>query len=189
NFLLYLLALCHDVEVFAPPDHLEFAQFQPPVADAFAGLEVVFIAVPRAGEMHLVGECLPLIGAVRRDHVHHLVDDDAFAGRPAGMDAIIAVGVVGAVLAKHADLVPPGDHDAAVAILHVGGLGDEGFGHFHAPHADLGIPPPGWRDPNGARRLHSATAASMSGAIVAARTFPPKWETHDDPGHRRRIDR
>src|SRR5207248_1961389 len=88
-----------------------------------------------AGEVHLVGKFLAFVGAVGVEDVLHLVDQDAFAGRPAGMDAVIAVGVVVAILEEHADLVPAGDHDAAVAILHVAGLGDEGFGHGRAPKA------------------------------------------------------
>src|SRR5262245_48837082 len=95
----------HDEDVVAATHHLVFAQFQFPVTDALAGLEVVFIAVPRAGEMHLVGEPLPLIGAVVAQDVLDLVDQDTLASRAAGMQAIIAVSVIGAVLEKYADLV------------------------------------------------------------------------------------
>src|SRR5262249_57620923 len=58
-----------DENVVAAPHDVEFLQLEPPVADAFAGLELVLVAVPRADEMHLVGEDLPLIGAVGADHV------------------------------------------------------------------------------------------------------------------------
>ena len=61
-------------DVVTAPDDVELPQLQATVADAFAGLEVVFVAVPGAGEMHLVGEGLALIGSVRADQVHHLVD-------------------------------------------------------------------------------------------------------------------
>ena len=100
------------------------------------------VAVPRADEMHLVGEGLPLIGAVLGDHVDHPVDHQALAGRPAGMDAVVAVGEVGAVLAEHADFRLSRDHDPPVAVLHLGRLGNEAFGHELAPlrrsyHADM----------------------------------------------------
>ena len=106
-----------------------FFSLQAAVADALAGLEVELVAVPRADEMHLVGERLPLIGAVLGDHVDHLVDHDPLAGRPAGMDAVVTVGVIGAALVEDADLLASGDDDAAVAVVEIGGLGDEAFGH------------------------------------------------------------
>src|SRR5262245_2046999 len=118
-----------DENVVAAPHDVEFLQTQPPVADAFAGLELELVAVPRADEMHLVGEGLALIGAVGRDHVDHAVDHDALAGRPAGMDAYVAVGEIRPILVEHADLGVAGNHDAAVAVLHLGRLGNEAFGH------------------------------------------------------------
>ncbi len=62
--------------------HLEFLQLQLAVADAAAGLELVFVAVPRTDEVHLVGEGLALIGAVRADHVDHLVDQQPSQAGP-----------------------------------------------------------------------------------------------------------
>src|ERR1700730_12190686 len=118
-----------DENVVAAPDHLEPLQSQPPVADAFAGFELVLVAVPGTDEMPLVGERLPLIAAVRRDHVDHPVDHQALAGRPAGMDAVVAVGEIVAVLVEHADLRLPGDDDAPVAVPHFRRLGDEAFRH------------------------------------------------------------
>src|SRR5262249_42221129 len=117
----------------AAPDDVELFQPQPPVADAFAGLQLVFITVPRANEMDLVRERLALIGAVRRDHVDHAVDHEPLAGRPAGMDAGVAVGEIGAVLVEHADFRVCGNDDAPIAILHLGRLGNEAFRHGAAP--------------------------------------------------------
>src|SRR6516164_3367493 len=79
-----------DEDIVAAPDDVELFQSQPPVADAFAGLQLVFITVPRADEMDLVRERLALIGAVRRDHVDHAVDHEPLAGRPAGMGSSLA---------------------------------------------------------------------------------------------------
>ena len=84
---------------------------------AFAGLQVVFVAVPRADEVHLVAELLALVGAVRVDDVDHVVDHQAFAGRTALVQADVAVGVEGAVLVEHADLALARGDDAAVAVL------------------------------------------------------------------------
>src|SRR6516164_4276278 len=106
-----------DEDIVAAPDDVELFQPQPPVADAFAGLQLVFITVPRANEMDLVRERLALIGA----------------GRPAGMDAGVAVGEIGAVLVEHADFRVCGNDDAPIAILHLGRLGNEAFRHGAAP--------------------------------------------------------
>src|SRR6516225_4382857 len=125
-------ALNDDEDIFAAPNDVELFQSQPPVADAFAGLQLVFITVPRADEMNLVGERLPLIGAVRRDHVDHAVDHEPLAGRAAGMDASVAVGEVGAVLVEHADFGVSSNDDAPIAVLHLGRLGNEAFRHGHS---------------------------------------------------------
>src|SRR5580704_2740791 len=105
-------ALGHDVDFVATPHHLESLQLQLGIAHAMAGLEVVFVAVPRADEVHLVGKGLALVGAIRRDDIDHLVDHDAFASRSAGMDAVVAVSEVAAALMKYADLVLTGRNDA-----------------------------------------------------------------------------
>src|SRR5262249_26973171 len=128
-----------DVDVFAAAHDLVLAQLQPPVGDALAGLQLVFIAMPRAGEVHLVGKRLSPIGAVRRDDIDDAVDHQPLADRPARMDAKVTVGIVRVVLEEHADLVLAGDHDAAVSILEIGRLGDETFGHLSRLLARLGF--------------------------------------------------
>src|SRR5271170_872744 len=55
-----------DINLVPLLDHLVFAQLELAVGDALAGLDVVFIAVPRAHEMQLgVREVQPLGGHVR----------------------------------------------------------------------------------------------------------------------------
>src|SRR5262244_2529915 len=122
-------SLNDDEDSVAAPNDVELFQSQPSVADAFAGLQLVFITVPRADEMNLVRERLALISAVRRDHVDHAVDHEPLAGRPAGMDASVAVGEVGAVLVEHADFRVSSNDDATIAVLHLGRLGHEAFRH------------------------------------------------------------
>src|SRR5262245_21428725 len=107
----------HDEDVVAALDHVVLPELQPAVADALAGLEVVFVAVPGAGEMHSVAEGLPLVCLVRVEDVDHVVDKDALAGRAAGMNAVVRIGIVVAVLEEHADLVLAGNDDAAVSVL------------------------------------------------------------------------
>src|SRR5215467_1107392 len=119
----------HHEDVVAAPHHLVFAQLEPAVGGALAGLDVVLVAVPRADEMQLVGEGLALVGAVGPDDVDHLVDQDSLAGGSAGVQAVVAVGVIVAVLEEHADLVLAGNDNATVAVLELGGLGDKALGH------------------------------------------------------------
>src|SRR5215831_3169708 len=92
----------HNEDVVAAPHHLVLAQLELAVAGAFAGLDVVLVAVPRADEMQLVGKRLALVGAVGIDDIDNLVDHDALAGGAAGVQAEVAVGVVGAVLEEDA---------------------------------------------------------------------------------------
>src|ERR1051325_3061695 len=122
-----------DVDVLAAPYHLVLAQLELAVAAELAGLHVVFVAVPRADEVQVVAEGLPLVGAVGRDDVDHLVDQQPLAGRAALMDAQIAVGVEAAAGEEHADLVAPGGDDAPVSVGHLRRLGDEPFGHAAVP--------------------------------------------------------
>src|SRR5579864_6301264 len=124
-----LSPLGHDVDVVAAAHDLVFLQLEPVVADAAAGGQLVFVAVPRADEVHFVGKRLALVGPIGADQIDHLVDQDAFAGRTAGMDAVIAIGVIGAAVMEHADLILAGDHDAPVAVRQIGRLGHEPFRH------------------------------------------------------------
>src|SRR5262245_19466770 len=86
--------------------------------------------MPRTHEVQLVGEGLAFVGAVGSDQVHDLVDQDALTGGAAGMQAVIAVGVVGPVLEEQPYLVLAGDDDPAVSVLEVGGFGNETLGDF-----------------------------------------------------------
>src|SRR5947209_8401757 len=83
-----------DVELFAALHDRIRLQAQFAVSRALAGLDVVFVAVPRAHEMRLVGgEFLAEPALVRRQHVLDLMHDDAFASWAALMQAEIPVGV------------------------------------------------------------------------------------------------
>src|SRR6266849_203471 len=126
----------HDENIFASPHHVVFAQLELAVADAFAGLELVFVAMPRTDEMHLIAERLAVISAVGGDEIDHPVDEQSFAGRPARMQAVVAVGIECVVLEEHPDLVWPGGDDPAVAVRQLVGLGDKPFGHEFLPRAE-----------------------------------------------------
>src|SRR5262245_62022926 len=114
-----------DVDFVAALDHFILAEPQLAVADALARLEIVFVAVPGAGEVYVLAEGLPLVGLIWVEYVDDVVDQDALAGRSAGVHAVVRIGVVRTVLEEHADLMLAGDDDTAVSVLEIGRLGDE----------------------------------------------------------------
>src|SRR4051812_2555135 len=127
---LAVAALRDDIDLVSLLHHLVAPQLELAVGDAFAGLDVVFVAVPRAYEMRFgVGEIKTPGGLVRHDAFFHRGDDHAFAGRSALMQAIIAVGVELAAVLEDADLGIAHEHDPAVAILEFRGFTNKLFGH------------------------------------------------------------
>src|SRR5580658_6005251 len=95
-----------DIKILAFLHGLVFLQLHLAIADAFAGFHVVFHAVPRTDEVHLVfREEQAHRGLVRAQPFFDLGDGQAFAGRAALVQAEIAVGVNLTVMAEHADLV------------------------------------------------------------------------------------
>src|SRR5262249_49581514 len=119
-----------DINLVAFLHHLVFAQLQLAIGDAFAGLHVVFVAVPRAHEMHLgLGEVQSLRGLVREEAFLDLGDGEALAGRSPLVQAEIAVGVELSFVAEDADLVVAGKHDAPVAVLELPDLAYILLGH------------------------------------------------------------
>src|SRR5215469_3339994 len=167
-----------DEDIVAAPNDVELFQPQPPVADAFAGLQLVFIAVPWADEMDLVRERLALIGAVRRDHIDHAVDHEPLAGRPAGMHAGVAVGEVGAILVEHADFRVSSNDDAPIAVLHLGRLGNEAFRHGDTPRAHSSMAPPrgvaqnAWHEAGASGRDSDTPKRRMMLAVATQRWEP-----------------
>src|SRR6266404_1361350 len=123
-------ALRDDINLVSLLHHLVAPQLELAVGDAFAGLDVVFVAVPRAHEMRFgVGEIQTLGRLVRHDPLFHRRDDHALAGRSALVQAIIAVGVEFAAILEDADLGIADEHDPAVAILEFRGFPNKLFGH------------------------------------------------------------
>src|SRR5256885_751278 len=81
-----------DVEIGAAAHDLIGFEPQRAVAGTLAGLDVVFVAVPGADEMRLVGgESLAEPDLVRPEHVLDLMHDHAFATRAALVDAEIVI--------------------------------------------------------------------------------------------------
>src|SRR5262245_32181606 len=127
-------ALGDDIKLVSLFHQLVFPQLQLPVGDAFAGLHVVFHAVPGADEVHLgVREIEPLRCLVGTQPLLDLGDGETLAGRAALMQAEIAVGVELAFMPEYADLVLTGENDAAIAVLELRDLTDELLGHADAP--------------------------------------------------------
>src|SRR3954447_1948636 len=120
-----------DEEIGTAAHDLIGFQAQRAVACAFARFDVVFVAVPGADEVRLVGgELLPEPSLVRPQHVLDLVHDHAFAAGAALVQAQIVIGVELALPVEHPDLAAVMKHDAAVAFGKVLDLLDEHFRHF-----------------------------------------------------------
>src|SRR5260370_26036500 len=93
-----------DINLVPFLDHFVFAQLELAVGDAFAGLDIILIAVPRAHEVELgIGEIQALRGLIGHDALFHLSDGQPLAGRSALVQAVVAVGIKGAVFPEHTD--------------------------------------------------------------------------------------
>src|SRR5580658_1722480 len=116
--IAFAARLGDDIKVFSLLHRLVLLQLHLAIADALAGLHVVFHAVPGADEVHFVlGEEQAHGGLVGAQPLLDLGDGQAFAGRAALMQAEIAVSEEFALMAEHADLVVANEHDPAVAVL------------------------------------------------------------------------
>src|ERR1700686_1407738 len=128
---IFAARLGDDIKILAFLHGLVFLQPHLAVADALAGLHVVFHAVPRAHEVHLVfGEEQAHRGLVGAQPLLDLGDGQPFAGRAALVQAEIAVGVELAFVAEHADLVIADKDDPPVAVLEFRKLCDKFFRHM-----------------------------------------------------------
>src|SRR5450432_912812 len=124
--ILAAAVLGDDINSVLLLDHLVLPQLELAVGHAFAGLHVVFVAVPGTDEMHLgLREVEPARGLVRHDPLFDLGDGQALAGRSALMQAEIAVGEELSLVPEHADLVVADKNNAAVAVLELRNLTDE----------------------------------------------------------------
>src|SRR5579864_5354295 len=125
---IFAARLGDDIKVLALLHGLVFLQLHLAVADALAGLHVVFHAVPRTDEVHFVFREKQaqrrLVGA---KPLLDLGDRQAFARRAALMQAEIAVGVKLALVLENADLVVADENNPALAVLHLRKLCDEFF--------------------------------------------------------------
>src|SRR5262249_16649159 len=178
-----LAVLGEDINLVPFLDHFVSAQLELAVRHAFAGLHVVFVAVPGAHEMHLgVGEVEALRGLVGHEPLLDLGDGEAFARGTALMQAEIAVGVKLALVPEYADLIVPGKDDAAVAVLELSGLPDVLLGHAAAPPwmirrvnflEFLGRPAPRWRRNQRPSKFYNTIVLIQTAARVAA-AFPKR---------------
>src|SRR3984957_18601297 len=120
-----------DIQILAFLHGLVLLELHLAVADALAGLHVVFHAMPRADEVHLVfGEEQAHRGLVGAQPLLDLGDGQSFAGRAALVQAEIAVGVEFALMAERADLIVADKDDPPIAIIEFRKLCDEFFRHL-----------------------------------------------------------
>src|SRR5260221_9795329 len=81
-----------DINLVPFLDHFVFAQLELAVGDAFAGLEVILIAVPGAHEVEFgIGEIQALRGFIGHDALFDLGDGETLEGRPALVRAVVEV--------------------------------------------------------------------------------------------------
>src|SRR6204780_3940453 len=128
---IFAARLGDDIKILAFLHGLVLLQPHLAIADALAGLPVVFHAVPRADEVHLVfGEEQAHRGLVGAQPLLDLGDGQTLAGRAALVQAEIAVGVEFALVAEHADLIVTDKDDPPIAVLEFRKLCDEFFRHL-----------------------------------------------------------
>src|SRR5438093_4733465 len=108
-----------DIDASLALHHLVALELEARIGRAFAAEQLVFPAVPGAHDVRvavIVGLSeISLIGAQELDH---LALDHALAGRPALVQAVVAISVVGASVPIDADLEPILTDDADVAVAH-----------------------------------------------------------------------
>src|SRR5258708_1582473 len=103
-----------DINLVPFLDHFVFTQLELAVGDAFAGLDVILIAVPGAHEVEFgLGEIQALRGLVGHDALFDFGDGEPLAGRSALVQAVVAIGIESAVFPEHADLMVAEEHDTA----------------------------------------------------------------------------
>src|SRR5579862_8478006 len=125
---IFAARLGDDIQILALLHGLVFLQLHLAVADALAGLHVVFHAVPRTDEVHFVfGEEQAHRGLVGAQPLLDLGDGQALAGRAALVQAEIRVSVEFAFVLEDADLVIADEDDAPIAVLEFGKFRDELF--------------------------------------------------------------
>src|SRR5215472_5356791 len=163
-------ALRDDINVVSLLHHLVAPQLEPAVGDAFAGLDVVLVAVPGADEVGLgVREVEALRGLVGHDALFDLGDDQPLAGRAALVQAVIAVGVEFAAVLEHADLGVAHEHDPAVAVLELRRLANELLGHGTQVLPEATRARPRWAVPSARHVRLYITSASVPPARPHAR--------------------
>src|SRR5262249_41365611 len=119
-----------DIDASLALHHLVALESHFRIGRALAGLQIVFPAVPRTNDMRLVfvvGLAEEL--AVRPEQIDDLVADDALAGGPTLVQAVIAVGVERAGVPVDADLMAVLAHDADLAVLHLELIANEHLCH------------------------------------------------------------
>jgi hypothetical protein len=125
--------LSSDDDIDAPVllSHLITLELEARIWRAFTRLKLILPTVPRTYDMRvilIVG--LGHIGFVWGIDVNHARTQDPFASRSPLMQAVIAIGVIGPLVAVHANLEALLPHDAHISVLKLGFTTHEHLPHF-----------------------------------------------------------
>src|SRR5437588_9214480 len=89
-----IVSACDDIDILPTPDDFEAFQLEISVGGAFTGLEVVFVPMPWADEVHFIaGKLLAKPAAIGADHFLDFMHHDAFAGGPALVHTEVLISV------------------------------------------------------------------------------------------------
>src|SRR5260221_7429333 len=129
-----------DINLVPLLDHFVLTQLELAVRDAFTGLDIVLVAMPRAHEMEFgVRKIQALRGLVGHDAFFHFGDRQPLAGRSPLVQAVVAIRIEGAMFPEYADFLVADEHDATVAVLELRNLADKFLSHSkHFLHVGLG---------------------------------------------------
>src|ERR1700691_3948763 len=109
--------LGEDINVVSLADDLILFQFQPAIARAFPGFDIVFHAMPGTDEVHFaLGEIESHRGLVRTQALFDFGDGQALASGAALVETEIRVGEKLALMEEYADLVVADKNDAALSV-------------------------------------------------------------------------
>src|SRR5262245_4935568 len=119
-----------DIDASLALHHLIALELETRVGRAFAGEQLVFPAMPGAHDVRIIVIVgLADVRLIRSEQLDHLALHHTLAGGTTLMQAMVAVGIIGAGVPVDADFEPVLTHDADVAVAHLDIVANENFPH------------------------------------------------------------